>query len=115
MSDTPLPDLPAEALAAMREGRTIDAIRIVREATGLGLKEAKELVDAVAKGGPRSRFGGIPDPGSSPAVKAGLPPEAQAALDRNDTIGAIKIVRESLGLGLAEAKQLVDAAKRGRT
>jgi hypothetical protein len=37
--------LSPETLEALRAGRTIDAIKQVREETGLGLKEAKELVD----------------------------------------------------------------------
>jgi len=30
---------------ALREGRTIQAIKLVREATGMGLKQSKQLVD----------------------------------------------------------------------
>ena len=43
-----------------------------------------------------------------------LPPAAQAALDAGNKILAIKIVRETMGIGLAESKALVDAASRGR-
>ena len=43
-----------------------------------------------------------------------LPPQAQAALDAGNKILAIKIVREVMGIGLAESKALVDAASRGR-
>lgn len=39
------PELPPEAVAAMRAGRKIEAIKIVREHTGLGLAEAKALVE----------------------------------------------------------------------
>ncbi|MCW5803307.1 MAG: ribosomal protein L7/L12 [Deltaproteobacteria bacterium] len=37
-------------LAFIAPGRRIDAIKLVRELTGLGLKEAKDLVDVVAAG-----------------------------------------------------------------
>lgn len=37
--------LPPEAEAALRTGNKIEAIKIVRDQRGLGLKEAKELVD----------------------------------------------------------------------
>ncbi len=37
--------LPTEAMLALQHGRKIEAIRIVREQTGLGLAEAKALVD----------------------------------------------------------------------
>ncbi len=43
-------DLPAEVIAALREGCKVQAIKRLRELEGLGLKEAKERVDAhVAK------------------------------------------------------------------
>lgn len=37
-----------------------------------------------------------------------LPPEAIEALERGEMIQAIKIVRETYGLGLRESKDLVD-------
>lgn len=48
-----LPELPEEAIAALRGGRTVDAVRIVREKHGLGLKEAAERVDAAVQRDPR--------------------------------------------------------------
>lgn len=59
---------------------------------------------------PRPRFGGLPSPRSAAPGDAGLPHEALAALDRDDPIAAIKIVRAERGLGLAQAKALVDKA-----
>ena len=47
-----------EIIAAVDSGRKIDAIKRLREETGLGLKEAKDLVD------------GAPNP-----VKEGVPKE----------------------------------------
>ncbi len=38
-------DLPREALAALQRGSKIDAIKCVRIARGVGLKEAKEIVE----------------------------------------------------------------------
>jgi len=58
--------LPREVMEALDAGRKIEAIKLLREATGLGLKEAKLRVDAattqrgpaLASGEvPRSRFG----------------------------------------------------------
>lgn len=40
----------AEVLGALRGGNKIAAIKAVREATGLGLKEAKDLVEALERG-----------------------------------------------------------------
>lgn len=39
------PDLEAELLALMRQGRTVEAIKRLREATNTSLMESKEWVD----------------------------------------------------------------------
>lgn len=39
----------AEIEAAARAGRYVDAIRLVRQRSGAGLKEAKAAVDAIAQ------------------------------------------------------------------
>lgn len=39
------PALPAEIVDALRQGRLVDAIKLLRQQQGLGLKEAKELID----------------------------------------------------------------------
>lgn len=38
-------ELSAEALSALHAGRKIEAIKLVREQHGLGLKEAKQSID----------------------------------------------------------------------
>lgn len=38
--------IPAEARALLLQGKTIDAIRVVRETQGLGMKEAKDVMTA---------------------------------------------------------------------
>ena len=38
--------LPASAAAALEQGNKVDAIRLLREQTGLGLAEAKAIIDA---------------------------------------------------------------------
>ena len=38
--------LPTDVIAALHEGRKIDAIKLLREQRGIGLKEAKHEVDA---------------------------------------------------------------------
>jgi len=45
VSFDPFGDIPADALAALREGRKVEAIKRYREATGAGLAEAKERID----------------------------------------------------------------------
>jgi len=45
---TPTPDLPLAAQQALERGQMIEAIKLTREATGLGLKASKAAVDAWA-------------------------------------------------------------------
>jgi len=39
-------DLPEEAVAALKQNRLIEAIKITRAATGLGLKKSKDAVES---------------------------------------------------------------------
>ena len=41
--------LPSEVIRAIEDGRKIEAIKILREATGLGLANAKVLVDRASR------------------------------------------------------------------
>jgi hypothetical protein len=41
--------LPPEVLRAIEQGRKIEAIKLLREATGLGLANAKVLVDKASR------------------------------------------------------------------
>ncbi len=41
--------LPADVLEAVSEGRKVEAIKLLRERTGLGLANAKVLVDRAAR------------------------------------------------------------------
>lgn len=53
-------EIPPDVLIAIAEGRKIEAIRLLRERTGLGLREARRLVDAL------ERARGAPSPGDLP-------------------------------------------------
>ena len=52
MNRSTLTPLPPQAAQAMAHGNKIEAIKLVREHTGLGLKEAKDLVEAHEGAGP---------------------------------------------------------------
>jgi hypothetical protein len=43
--DSQSPVIPAEAISALKNGRKIEAIKITRSETGMGLKESKEAVE----------------------------------------------------------------------
>lgn len=100
MSDT-APQLPAEVLEALQRGDKIAAIKHLRAAMGLELKEAKDIVEAHLSGKP------IPWPPS--VLQAPLPDSVTTALQQGNKIEAIRILRELTGLGLKEAKDAVEA------
>lgn len=104
---SPMPhQIPAAVHEALQRGEILEAIKHLREATGLGLKEAKDVVEALQKGGTVN---------ISMEVKSEtttLSPEALAALQNGNKIEAIKLVREQMGLGLKEAKDVVEAVLR---
>jgi hypothetical protein len=45
-------DLPPQVMHALKAGRKVEAIKLLREARGIGLLEAKEAVDSVEFGQP---------------------------------------------------------------
>lgn len=95
--------LPTDVLAALQDGNTIEAIKRLRQATGLGLKEAKDAIDAHLAGLPVSIS--VREAGSG----LQLPADVLAALREGNKIEAIRLLREHTGLGLKEAKDAVDA------
>ena len=89
-------------------GAKVKVIKAVREVTGLGLKEAKELVDGAPK---------VIKEGASKAAagaEGGAEEKDEFDVELTEVGGAkvkvIKAVREVTGLGLKEAKELVDGA-----
>ena len=93
-------ELPSDVVAAIRSGHTIKAIKLLREARGMGLYEAKEAVDAYARGNAAA---------VQTATSDGLPAEVVAAIQSGRKIHAIKLLREVRGIGLKEAKHAVEA------
>jgi ribosomal protein L7/L12 len=95
----------SEISALLARGNKIEAIKRLRQLTGLGLKEAKEYVEAM----PRS---GTPPP---PPPSAHISATASADLSdvhllaqQGQKIEAIKRYRQLTGVGLKEAKEYVD-------
>jgi ribosomal protein L7/L12 len=103
--------LPPAVLASLAKGRTIDAIKQLRDAHGLGLKEAKDIIDA-------HQHGPAPAHTTAPAGTTGftastamgsVPDTVLQALALGHKIEAIRLLREHAGIGLKEAKDRVDA------
>ncbi|SEE93073.1 Ribosomal protein L7/L12 C-terminal domain-containing protein [Jiangella alba] len=89
--------------ALLAEGKLIPAVKLVRERTGFGLKDAKEYVDRLPAGA------SAPPPAPSPDT---VTPEAMAHIQQlvaqGRKIQAIKVLREHTGLGLKQAKDTVE-------
>jgi ribosomal protein L7/L12 len=103
--------LPEAVRQALQRGSLFDAIKLLRKAGVSNLAEAKAVLEAEAR-----RLNAAKGMGTAAAPRsstpAGLPPGAQRALRDGLKIEAIKLTREHTGLGLKEAKDLVEAYER---
>jgi ribosomal protein L7/L12 len=116
-ADLPQSDL-TDVQALLASGKKIAAIKRLREQTGMGLAEAKNVVDAMAVGRPapgpeqirRRAAGGATDRAQqvrrmSPVTRA----RAEAFIADRELIHAIKVIREDTGMGLRDAKDTAEA------
>ena len=93
-----------QILDLMSQGREIDAIKLYRSWTSAGLKEAKNAVEAMARG----ETVHIPVPAPSLADDS-MDGQIRALLAKKQKIEAIKIYRLATNLGLKEAKDYVES------
>jgi ribosomal protein L7/L12 len=110
--DAPAPHGPAtmksesDIRLLVERGDKITAIKLLRESRNIGLKEAKEAVDAL------ERAGVLPPLGADASIRV-LTPEAVAEIRTLATAGrqidAIKRYREITGADLKESKDAVEA------
>ena len=115
MTESP-PQLPSAAvIAAVSSGQLIEAIKLVREQQGLGLKEAKELVDRYRSMPELMRVHALGDKAREIESQHGLkiPAAAIDALAHGNVTAAINAVRDEYRIGLKDAKQLVEAHRDG--
>jgi ribosomal protein L7/L12 len=96
-------DLVELVRSLMDRGLKIEAIKIYRERTGVGLKEAKDAVEALGWGRAAQ---------SGPESDRSLEDELRSLLEQGQRIGAIKLYRERTGVGLREAKDAVEDLER---
>lgn len=104
--------IPHAAAEALSRGNTIEAVRIVRDTSGMDLKQAHALVQQFAE---QARH---PAPAQSPMRVGNLviPPAAAAALQRGEFIEAIALLRgANPNLDLKTAKQAVDHLRSSRS
>lgn len=108
--------IPPEAIAALRQGRTIEAIKLLREATGLDLRQAKAVIDARIAGAAaaQSRITSAEPAPNEAASGIVLPRDAAEALSRGEVIEAIKRLRAANPqFDLKTAKALVEQHRHG--
>ena len=87
----------------LRAGRKIEAIKRYRELTGVGLKDAKDAVEALEAGRSASL------PAKSSLLRQVNDSEIEQQIRSGHLIDAIKLYREKTGVGLKEAKDAVEA------
>lgn len=101
--------VPAEILSVWNSGSKVLAIKLLRDQSGLGLAEAKQLLESADA------------TGSPLAVNRASPASAElltelsihAAMASGNKLEAVKLLKEATGLGLAEAKERIDQAMQG--
>ena len=89
----------------IEQGNKIAAIKLYREMTGLGLKEAKDAVEAIERGEPVMDFAQSQIVTQNSAL---LEEQIKQLLVRRQKIQAVKIYREAHNCGLKDAKAAVD-------
>lgn len=110
-------DRLVEVQALLGSGKKIAAIKRLRELTGMGLAEAKNMVDAMEAGVPAHELKPRdPRPRSSAdaaarvrALPAKTAEEARRLVEQRKLVYAIKVIREGTGMGLREAKETAEA------
>ena len=104
-------DASSRIAALIREGRKIEAIKLLRETTGVDLKHAREEVERLSQGLSGQAPPLLPSgAGSEAAGRPGTISQEVADLARQGKkIEAIKLLREQTGVGLKEAKERIEA------
>lgn len=106
-----------QVLDWLTQGNKLQAIKRVRELTGIGLREAKDFVEAIERGEIAVDRPITPPPPAYPAFplapeEAANDPQVRDFLAQGRKIDAIKRVRELTSLGLKESKDLVEELER---
>ena len=100
---TPVTSTDDSPEGLLRSGQKIAAIKRYRELHGVGLKEAKDAVDAMESGQPYA----LP---AKTLLREVNDSDIEATIRRGALIDAIKLYREkNPGVGLKEAKDAVEA------
>jgi|SRR5262245_11163271 len=104
------PDAPEsvwqEAGRLLAQHRKIDAIKLMRDKTGLDLSAAKDAVETLEKFPATARTPSSLMATVRRAEQTGE--EVQKLVAKGRKVEAVKLIRDQTGLGLKEARELVD-------
>jgi ribosomal protein L7/L12 len=104
--------LPDQIRALLARGNKIEAIKLARSRTGFPLEAAKDMVETIEKAS-----GATATPGSAPQSvdpialirnAKDLSQDVLQLVKQGKKIDAIQLIRSRTGLGLKEAKEIVD-------
>ncbi|WP_049577242.1 ribosomal protein L7/L12 [Nocardiopsis sp. SBT366] len=87
-----------EVLDLIRADRKVPAVKRIRELTGMGLVQAKDLADAIEEG----RWAPFPAPGQS------LADRVRALLSQDRVADAVRMVAQETGMTEDEASRFID-------
>lgn len=99
-------DINGKIKLLIKRGYKIEAIKLVRQLSGKGLKEAKEFVESLERGENPSI--NITEPGAI-KLEDSIDQEVLTLLKEGKKIEAIKLVRLKTNAGLKEAKDYIDS------
>lgn len=101
---TPPEPLPPEVLDALRRRDAVDAIKLLRQSKGIGIKEAKDRIEQHIRAARPLPAAAAPPPGSVPARIAD-------ALQRGDKAEVMRLARTHAAPGLKEAWSTIEALR----
>lgn len=91
------PEAKQKALLFLSRNQKVAAVKVVKDHSGCGLKEAKDYVDALEEG--------VNQPVTN---LADLDAELLVILDQGNKLNAIKHYKDVTGLGLTESKDYIE-------
>jgi len=100
-------DLTLEVQSLLIQGRKIEAIKLLKEGSGIPLEAAKTAVDAMEKLGTLGTTT-LSITTNTTTLSQQDSAEIQRLIRQGEKIEAIKLIRDRTGLGLKEAKDVAD-------
>jgi len=100
------PQQRREIIAALQNGRKLEAIKLYREATGSDLMEAKTFIESLQQ---TLTTGRVPDGDSASSLSDEQRDRIIELLTAGQKLHAVKHYRDATGAGLKQAKDAVEA------